>query len=171
MSFTRLLFTTDVHGSDPVWQKFVRGSQFYKANVLILGGDITGKNVVSVCENPDGTFSTEFQGQKYNFKNKDDLQKFDLVVRRTGSYLYSAPRSQLDELAHDKKKADQIFSDLILQRVKEWITYAESHATTPIYVNAGNDDDPGIDEIIASSSKVIQPEDKVVIIDSKHEMI
>jgi len=47
-NFTRILFATDVHGSDPVWKKFIRGADRYKADVLIIGGDITGKNVVPV---------------------------------------------------------------------------------------------------------------------------
>lgn len=64
MSFTRVLFVTDIHGSDLVWKKFIRGAQRYKANVLVLGGDITGKSVVDVTENLDGTYSCEFQGQK-----------------------------------------------------------------------------------------------------------
>jgi uncharacterized protein len=171
MAFTRLLFTTDVHGSDPVWQKFVRGGKFYKADVLVLGGDITGKNVISVTENPDGTFSSEFQGQRRSFRNKDELMAFDKIVRRTGSYMYVASKSELQELAQDKERADQIFSELIRQRLREWISYADANATTPIYVNAGNDDEPGIDEIVAASTKVVQPEDKVVLVDSKHEMI
>jgi uncharacterized protein len=171
MAVTRLLFATDVHGSDPVWQKFVRGALFYKASVLILGGDITGKNVVTVTTNEDGTFFANFQGQDRQFRNKEDLANFDKIVRRTGSYLYVGSKSELQELAADKKRADQIFRDLILQRVKEWVEYAEHNATTPIYVNAGNDDDPGIDEIIATSSKVVQPEDRVVLVDSRHEMI
>jgi uncharacterized protein len=38
-------------------------------------------------------------------------------------------------------------------------------------VNAGNDDEAVVDEILAQSRKIIQPEDKVVEIDSTHEMI
>ena len=64
--FTRILFATDVHGSDPVWKKFIRGAERYKANVLIIGGDVTGKNVVAVTENPDGTYSAEFQEQNHS---------------------------------------------------------------------------------------------------------
>jgi Icc-related predicted phosphoesterase len=171
MAFTRILFVTDVHGSDPVWQKFVRGAPFYKANVLVLGGDITGKNVIPATEYPDGTFSATFQDQNWQMVNKEELTKFDKIVRRTGSYLYVAPKSELELLASDKKKADEIFNSLILERLKEWVEYADKHATTQIYVNAGNDDDPGIDEVLASSSKVVQPEDKVIMVDSKHEMI
>jgi uncharacterized protein len=171
MSFMRILFVTDVHGSDPVWKKFIRGAKHYKANVLILGGDITGKSVVDVTENPDGSYSCEFQGQRQHCKSKDELAHFDEIVRRNGAYLYVASAKELSELALDKPRANRIFSDLIIQRLKEWIEYADVHATSPVYVNAGNDDELGVDDILAQSKKIIQPEDKVVEIDSNHEMI
>lgn len=171
MAFTRILFATDVHGSDPVWKKFIRGAQYYKADVLIMGGDISGKSIVSITEHPDGTFSAEFQGQEQNMKNAEELERFEKVVATTGTYFYTAPNSELEELSHDKHRADKIFSDLILARVNEWMRYADTNATVPIYVNAGNDDEPGIDEIIAKSKKVIQPENKIIQIDPKHEMI
>lgn len=171
MAFTRILFATDVHGSDPVWKKFIRGAEFYKANVLILGGDITGKSVVTVTDNQDGTYFTEFQEQKHELKDKAELDHFDAIVRRTGSYLYLGTKSDLEELEKNKKRADEIFSQLILARLKEWVEFADSNATTPVYVNAGNDDEPGVDDVLAGSKKVVQPEDKVVMIDSEHEMI
>lgn len=171
MTFTRILFATDVHGSDPVWRKFIRGAQHYKANVLIIGGDITGKSVVSITEHPDGTFSANFLGQKHVIKKKEELVHFQEVVATTGTYYYVASASELEELSHDKVRSDRIFSELILKRVQEWMNYADMNATTPIYVNAGNDDEAGVDDIVASSKKVIQPEDKVVQIDSRHEMI
>lgn len=171
LAFTRILFVTDVHGSDPVWKKFIRGAQHYKANVLVLGGDITGKSVVDVTENPDRTYFCEFQGQKRVIKNKEELARFDEIVRRNGAYMYVASSKELSELARDKSRADKIFSDLILERLKEWMEYADTHAITPVYVNAGNDDESGVDDVLAQSKKVIQPEDEVVEIDANHEMI
>ncbi len=170
-SFTRILFATDVHGSNPVWRKFVRGAKHYKADVLIIGGDITGKDVVTVKENPNGTYESVFQDQRRHLKNREELSRFEEVVATTGAYLYVAPASELDELAFDKRRTDRIFSELILKRLEEWIEFADENATTPIYVNAGNDDELGIDEVLARSKKVIQPEDKVIEIDSRHEMI
>jgi len=170
-SFTRILFATDVHGSDPVWKKFIRGAERYKANVLIIGGDITGKNVVAVTESPDETYSAEFQEQKHFLKNKEELKRFEDNVRTTGTYMYIGPASEMAELKADKARAEQIFSKLVLERLKEWVDFADKNATTPLYVNAGNDDEAGVDEILGASKKIIQPEDKVIKIDGKHEMI
>ena len=171
MTLTRILFATDVHGSDPVWSKFIRGAQYYKADVLILGGDITGKSVVPVMANPDGTYSAEFQEQVRVLRNKEELAKFDETVRTTGAYMYVAEKTSLDELREDKQKSDRVFDELILGRVKEWVDYADAHATTPVYVNAGNDDIPAVDGVLAKSAKIVVPEDKVVMVGAKHEMI
>ena len=43
---TKLFFATDIHGSDICWSKFLNAGKFYGADVLILGGDMTGKAVV-----------------------------------------------------------------------------------------------------------------------------
>ena len=169
--FTRILFATDVHGSDPVWRKFIRGAERYKADVLIIGGDITGKNVVPITENGDGTFSAEFQEQKHFLKNREDLKKFEEKVRTTGTYMYIGSPSEMSELVADKARAETIFSELVLQRVKEWVDFADANATVPIFVNAGNDDEQGVDEILSRSKKIIQPEDRVIRIDPMHEMI
>jgi uncharacterized protein len=170
-SFTRILFATDVHGSDPVFKKFIQGAKRYKADVLIIGGDITGKNVVAVTDNSDGTFSADFQEQKRFFKNKEELKRFEDVLRTNGTYMYFGSKSELSELALDHYKSEKIFTELVLQRLREWVDWADRNSTLPLYVNAGNDDEPGVDDVLKTSSKIIQPEDKVVKIDSGHEMI
>jgi Icc-related predicted phosphoesterase len=170
-SRVRILFATDVHGSDPVWKKFIRGASFYKANVLILGGDITGKNVVPVITNNDGSYSAEFQGSRHHFSSKEELARFEEIVNRTGSYMYLTKAKELEELSNNKKRSDEIFTELIVAKLRRWIKYAEENATVPVYVNAGNDDEPAIDSILAGSNKVVQPEDKVVEIATNHEMI
>ena len=40
---TKLFFATDIHGSDICWNKFLNAGKFYEVDVLILGGDMTGK--------------------------------------------------------------------------------------------------------------------------------
>jgi len=39
----RIFFATDLHGSEMCWRKFLNAAKFYEAEVLICGGDMTGK--------------------------------------------------------------------------------------------------------------------------------
>ena len=44
----RIFFATDIHGSDMCWRKFLNAGKFHKADVLIMGGDMTGKAMVPI---------------------------------------------------------------------------------------------------------------------------
>ena len=47
---TRIFFATDVHGSERCFRKWLNAGKVYDANVMILGGDITGKSLKPLCE-------------------------------------------------------------------------------------------------------------------------
>ena len=42
----KIFFVTDLHGSEICWKKFLNAGSFYGADVVILGGDVTGKAMV-----------------------------------------------------------------------------------------------------------------------------
>ena len=44
----RIFFATDIHGSEVCWRKFLNAGAFHKADVLIMGGDMTGKAMVPI---------------------------------------------------------------------------------------------------------------------------
>ena len=46
----RVFFATDIHGSEICWRKFLNAAAFYKADAVILGGDVTGKVMVPITE-------------------------------------------------------------------------------------------------------------------------
>ena len=50
----RIFFATDVHGSEVCWRKFLNSGKHYKADVIILGGDMTGKALVPVIDDGGG---------------------------------------------------------------------------------------------------------------------
>ena len=50
----RVYFATDIHGSETCWRKFLNAGSHYNADVLVLGGDMTGKALVPVIDDGDG---------------------------------------------------------------------------------------------------------------------
>src|SRR5882724_5516485 len=50
----RLFFATDVHGSETCFRKFVNAATAYSASAIILGGDITGKQLVMIVAESGG---------------------------------------------------------------------------------------------------------------------
>jgi len=52
----KLFFATDVHGSELCWKKFINAGKFYGVDVLILGGDMTGKAIVPIIAQGNGKY-------------------------------------------------------------------------------------------------------------------
>ncbi len=51
---TRLFYSTDLHGSERTYRKFINAGKFYQADVLIMGGDITGKLLIPIIKDKNG---------------------------------------------------------------------------------------------------------------------
>jgi len=64
-----------VHGSDVCFKKFINAASFYDVDVLILGGDITGKMIVPIIEQPNGSFEANFLGKQVILNNEEEITK------------------------------------------------------------------------------------------------
>ena len=54
MAQQRIFFATDIHGSETCFRKFLNAAVAYDCRAIILGGDITGKQLVPIVRHPDG---------------------------------------------------------------------------------------------------------------------
>jgi Icc-related predicted phosphoesterase len=167
-----ILFVTDLHGSNVCLKKALNGAKMYKANSLIIGGDITGKFVVPVIKGPNG-FTTEFQGTKYTGKNEDELKEIFRTIDDSGHYHYPTSVEELEEARHSKEKTEAIFHDLVIKRLNEWLKIIEERMKgtgIDVFITGGNDDFYSVTDLLKESKAIINPEDRVVEIGG-HEMI
>jgi len=174
MANTRIFFTSDVHGSEVCFLKFLNAGKFYQANVLILGGDITGKMIVPLVDQGDGTSVADFLGTREVIKTPEDRQGLEKRIRNSGYYPYSTSLGEFEKLQADKHLVDELFSKVMAASVKRWVGIAEERlkgTNIKCYISPGNDDRFDIDEVLRGSSAVIYPEEEVVMIDEHHEMI
>lgn len=171
---TRIFFTSDVHGSEACFSKFLNAAKFYQVNVLILGGDITGKMVVPIVQESDGTWSTEFFGTRQSAKTTHELERLEKNIRFSGYYPFRTIPAEMEKLQNDKKLVDELFLKVMVDGVRRWVALAEERLKgmkVKCYISPGNDDGFGIDDVLKASSVVLCPEDDVVEIDDNHEMI
>jgi len=47
---TRLFYATDLHGSERTYRKFINAGKFYDVDILVMGGDITGKLLIPIIK-------------------------------------------------------------------------------------------------------------------------
>src|SRR4030066_93156 len=71
---TRLYFATDLHGSERTYRKFINAGKFYNADVLVMGGDITGKLLIPIIKEGQGRFRATLQGNLQKIENEAELQ-------------------------------------------------------------------------------------------------
>jgi hypothetical protein len=171
---TRLFYATDIHGSEDCFRKFVAAAKEYKPNVLVLGGDITGKMIIPIVVETQTEWTTTFLGERLTMRSETEVQAVEKKIRAIGYYTYRVPRKEAEDIQTDQAKVDALFSRLMGESVSSWIKLAEERlkgSGIKCYISPGNDDTFAIDPIIQSSDYVVCPEGKVVMIDDQHEMI
>src|SRR4030066_1143599 len=83
--FTRIFFATDIHGSEPCFLKFLNAASFYKADVLVLGGDITGKQLVAI-ERLEDCWGSFLFGREWIACSPVELAGLEAHIRSHGYY-------------------------------------------------------------------------------------
>jgi len=173
MGRTRMLFVSDIHGSETTFRKFLNASKMYKVDVAIVGGDITGKGLIFISKKSEG-YETEFLGRKRFAQDDEELQSLIQEVRKRGFYAHVDGPDAIEEIASSPIKAENLLKDHIMRSVKEWIKLAEERlkgSSIKCHISPGNDDIYEIDSIFDSSDFVTNPDGKVVTLDDEHEMI
>ena len=171
---TKIFFTTDVHGSEKCFRKFLNAGKVYKADVAILGGDFTGKSIIPIVEKSDGTFKASFAGEDFALRSREDAKTLVSKILDRGYYVYFTNDAELEEVNKNPQKKDDLFLRLMRETLERWIALAEQHlANTGIrcYIMPGNDDNLDLDNAFKSGKFVVNPEGKVTQIDNHHEMI
>ncbi len=169
---TRIFYATDVHGSELAFRKFLSAGKIYKANVIILGGDLTGKMIVPIVEHPNQMFSVTWP-RKRTLK-LDELPELEKGIRNHGFYTYRTTPEEAERLESDQAKMDEVFRRLIAQTLSDWCELAETRLkgqNKKCFMQLGNDDLLGLDSILEGRENIVSTEGKVVRVDAEHEMI
>lgn len=170
---TRIYFTSDIHGSEVCWKKFLNAGKFYKADIAIMGGDITGKVVVPIVEADGGKYEAHIFGRDEVMGSEKELEQFEGKVMSAGYYPYKCDMKEYKRLQGDPTELSELFDKLIAQGIRRWIELADFKldGSVKVYVSPGNDDRFVIDPMLDSSKKIVNPEERLVEIDKYHAMI
>lgn len=162
----RIFFATDLHGSEMCWRKFLNAAKFYDADVLICGGDMTGKAIVPIVEE-DGHFTVTMAGQTQTV-TADQVADVEGQIRRKGYYPLRMNVERLHELdQHPEKRADT-FQQVMLDGVQRWMEMAKDKlggSGVRIFVCPGNDDEMEVDDVVRRSEMVQLGEGQILEID------
>jgi uncharacterized protein len=172
---SRIFFVTDVHGSDRCFRKFVNAAKFYKAQHIVLGGDITGKAMIPIINMDDGTWHADYLGDSKIFKKENEIEEFTKMLGDSGIYWLRVTKKEYEEMQGNKRKIDDEFNLAMKNSIQRWLELASERlkdTDATCYISIGNDDDLIVDDVLQGNSydKVVFCEEKKVMIDG-HEMI
>jgi len=162
----KIFFATDLHGSEMCWRKFLNAAKFYDADVLICGGDMTGKAIVPIVQE-DGRFTFTLAGVQQAV-GADQVGEVEAQIRRKGYYPLQMSLERLDELDKDEKVRAETFQRVMLEGVDRWMGMAADKLRgtgVRCFVCPGNDDEMEVDDVIRRSDLVELGEGRMVEID------
>jgi Icc-related predicted phosphoesterase len=163
----RIFFATDIHGSEVCWRKFLNSAAFYKADLIVLGGDVTGKVMVPIITF-DGYWQVVHGGQKLRLETRSELAEIERQIRDRGCYPALVTPDELDSLRDDDSRVDARFTVEMTRTLERWLDMADAKlrgGEIGCIVNGGNDDTLEIDHVIEASPCVSFAEGKVIDLD------
>lgn len=162
----KIFFATDLHGSEMCWRKFLNAAKFYDVDILICGGDMTGKAIVPIVqENGHFTFTLAGVPQAVG---ADQVAEVEAQIRRKGYYPLQMSVERLHELDKDEKMRAETFQQVMLEGVDRWMGMAADKLRgtgVRCFVCPGNDDEMEVDDVIRRSDFVELGEGRLVEID------
>jgi uncharacterized protein len=164
----RLFFATDIHGSETCWRKFLNSGKHYQADVIVLGGDMTGKALVPVIHDEGDRWHATLLENREELIGEEQVAAFEDAVIRRGYYPFRTTGEEVRQLHEDEARWHGLFEEEMLKTIERWMRLAdEKLAGTGIrcFVCPGNDDQLNIDEVIRAADAVELAEGNVVEID------
>ncbi len=171
----RLFFATDIHGSERTYRKFINAGKFYEVNILVMGGDISGKLMIPIIKEGNGHHRATLQGTVQHIATEEELKQLQDRLGLLGFYYQIMDEDEYKALAENPEAVNKLFHELARKRLTEWVDLAETRLKgTGIrcFVTGGNDDDPEVLEAIRGVNResFIACEAQVIPIDEQHTM-
>ncbi|MGH2744373.1 MAG: metallophosphoesterase family protein [Thermoleophilaceae bacterium] len=168
----RILFATDLHGSDVVFRKFLNAVQVYEADVAILGGDLTGKRIVPLIEERGG-LSAEIGGRRVVALDFEEAAALERRVRDLGQYPVRMTLAEHERVADDDDATHAIFVEQCVAQVRDWMERAAERLeplSVPLFVTGGNDDYLIIEDVLDAAPHAVNAEGEVLEVTPTVEM-
>jgi Icc-related predicted phosphoesterase len=98
---TVIFFASDLHGSNICFKKFVNAAKFYGATALIMGGDLTGKAVIPITKQSDGSYLGFQAGAPVVLNDSAEIDEFSKKTGNMGFYPVEMSEDEFQVLKDD----------------------------------------------------------------------
>ena len=163
----RVFFATDIHGSEVCWRKFLNAGAFHQADVLIMGGDMTGKAMVPITGS-GSSWRVTLQEQETVLEGEAEVAAMEKRISDRGYYPIRLSPDEMTAWQADQALVDARFQQEMLAQVQRWMDLADERLAGKgirCVVSPANDDIFEIDPIIDAASLVELGESNLIDLD------
>ena len=174
MGMTRLLYASDFHGSEAFFRKFLGAALHYRANALIVGGDVTGKAMIPILHTGPDRYEATLFNRRETASTAQELERLTQTISNVGFYPIVLEPDEAAQLEADPIRMGERFEQEMIARVRRWMDLAEEtlrRAGVPLYFMCGNDDLPSIDDAIEGHEHIHNPDGRRHWLDDDHELV
>lgn len=154
-----IFYVADIHGSDVAFRKWLNAGRFYGADVLVVGGDLTGKTLLPIYPTGrgNGSWTATWRGRPVGLETRAEVDELIRSARDEGTYGYVTTPDEIAEIQASPELERATFTRLKLDALAEWTRLADQRladGSVRALVMAGNDDPPEIDDVLAASARL-----------------
>jgi Icc-related predicted phosphoesterase len=155
-----IFYVADIHGSDVCFRKWLNAAGFYGADVLIIGGDLTGKVLLPIypAVGPGEGWTATWKDRVHRLETRAEVEALIATARGVGAYGFVTTAEEVAEIGRSVDREREIFGRLKLAALEGWLGLADERLTgrrTRAFLMPGNDDPPVIDEVLAGSRSLV----------------
>ena len=160
MADLTIFYVADIHGSDVCFRKWLNAAGFYGADVLIIGGDLTGKVLLPIY--PAGgrsqAWTATWKHRVHRLETRAEVDELIRLARTEGAYGYVTTADEIAEIGGSIERERAVFGRLKLEALEGWLALADERLAdrrTRAFLMAGNDDPPEIDALLAGARSLV----------------
>jgi Icc-related predicted phosphoesterase len=156
MADLTIFYVADIHGSDVCFRKWLNSAGFYGADVLIIGGDLTGKVLLPIYPAIGAAegWMTTWKDREQRLETRREVEELTRAAGNEGTYAYLTTPEEMSEIRASIELERAVFTRLKLAALEEWLALADERLAgraTQAFIMPGNDDPPEIDGILSAS--------------------
>lgn len=172
----RLYVCSDLHASERAWRKLINATRAntYDVDAVLIAGDLTGKALVPIVHEADGSWSAMLLGSRRTARSEQELADLERSIADIGYYGVRVTPEERAAMETDPALVRRHFEEQIAARVRAWLALAAERlegSSVPILLMPGNDDDFVIDPILGESEYARDVNGQVVELTPWHQLV
>jgi uncharacterized protein len=161
----RIFYAADIHGSEKCWGKFLNAASYYEVDLLIMGGDLTGKAMIPIVRTGADAWEAELLGRRSLLRTEDDLEQFEKQVRFNGFYPYRCELDEVIAMEKDEELRHRRFDEVMRRDTERWMEIADRRlkdSGIPCLAMPGNDDQEFIGDLLAQAGSIENCDEQIL---------